>query len=402
MRRVLFVDDDQYVLDGLRDLLRGERAEWDMVFALGGRAALRELETGPFDVVVSDMRMPEIDGASLLRAVQERHPETVRIVLSGQTDIEGALQAVPVAHQFLAKPCDRDELRGAIARACLTQALLADSSVRGAAGGAESLPSAPSLYSRLVAASADPETTMDDIGSLVESDIAMCAKVLQLVNSAFFGLGRQISSARDAVVYLGMAPLRALVLSAGAFRAFTPAAHIEGFSVDALEAHSALVARVAAEMLPDRHESAEAFTAGVLHDVGTLILAVQRPDKLAAVIAAARDEGRPRHALEQEQLGVTHAEVGAYLLSLWRLPPIIVEAVEHHHAPRLRELAGLDPGAAVYIADRLVAEQEAAHADHRPCEPIDEEYLARLGVIDRLDGWRQVAASHVGAARVED
>jgi HD-like signal output (HDOD) protein/ActR/RegA family two-component response regulator len=399
MRRILFVDDDPHVLDGLRDLLRRERDEWDMVFALGGVAALGELEGQPFDVVVSDMRMPEVDGATLLRIVQERHPETVRIVLSGQTDIEAALRVVPVAHQFLAKPCERDELRGAIARACLSRALLTDAGVRRATGGAESLPSAPTLYSRLVEVSADPETTMDDIGALVESDIAMCAKVLQLVNSAFFGLGRRISSAREAVTYLGLAPLRALVLSAGAFRAFTPAHPIEGFSVEALEAHSSLVARTASAMLPSRHKAAEAFTAGMLHDVGKLILAMQRPDELATVIAAAHDEGRPLHILEHERLGVTHAEVGAYLLSLWRLPAPIVEAVAHHHTPYVREAAGLDPGAAVYIADRLVAEHEtAAHLHAGTREPVDEGYLAELGVLDRLDAWRQLAAERVGAA----
>ena len=143
MKRILFVDDEAHVLDGLRDLLRRQRHEWEMVFALGGDAALRELDAQPFDVVVSDMRMPDIDGATLLARVQERHPETVRIFLSGQTEPKAALRAVPVAHQFLAKPCDREQLRQAIDRACLSQALVADPAVRRAAGAAEMLPSAP-------------------------------------------------------------------------------------------------------------------------------------------------------------------------------------------------------------------------------------------------------------------
>jgi len=396
VKRILFVDDEQPILDGLRDLLRRQRGEWDMVFALGGAAALAELELGQFDVVISDMRMPDIDGAMVLRAVQERHPATVRIVLSGQTELEAALRVVPVAHQCLAKPCDPVELRKVIESACIARALMVDPGVRRAAGGAESLPSAPMLYSRLVAASEDPDVTMEDIGRLIESDVAMCAKVLQLVNSAFFGLGRSISSVREAVIYLGMAPLRSLVLSAGTFRAFSPAHPIEGFSVEELEAHAMLVARVAAEMLPGKQDSAEAFTAGMLHDVGTLMFAAQRPEELGRLLAAARDEGRPLHALEREHLGVTHAEVGAYLLSLWRLPPRIVEAVSHHHEPDRREPHGLDPGAAVYIADQLIGEQHADNAG----ETLDEAYIAELGVTDRLEEWRRFAAESVADAHV--
>jgi putative nucleotidyltransferase with HDIG domain len=247
-----------------------------------------------------------------------------------------------------------------------------------------------------VEASENPDVSMEDIGTLIESDVAMCAKVLQLVNSAFFGLGRSISSVREAVVYLGMAPLRSLVLSAGTFRAFLPAHPIEGFSVEALEARAMLVARVASEMLPGKQDSAEAFTAGMLHDVGTLMFAAQRPEELASLLAAARDEERPLYVLERERLGVTHAEVGAYLLSLWRLPPRIVDAVAHHHEPDRREPHGLDPGAAVYIADRLIAEQH----EERPIEALDEAYLAELGVAGRLDEWRRFAAAAVADAAI--
>ena len=394
MKRVLFVDDEPRVLDGLRDLLRRQRREWDMVFALGGEAALREIDAQPFDVVVTDMRMPDIDGAALLGHVQQRHPDTVRIVLSGQTELETALRAVPVAHQYLAKPCDRDELRRAVDRASLSHALLADESVRRAAGGAGGVPSAPALYTRLIEATTDQDTSIADIGELVESDIAMCAKVLQLVNSSFFGLGRRIASPREAVVYLGIGPLRALVLSAGAFRAFTPQRRIEGFSVEELEIHSARVARLAAELLPDRHQAEEAFTAGMLHDVGKLLLATHHPDILAQHLAAASEARRPLHVIEQQLTGVTHAEIGAYLLTLWGLPFPIVEAVAHHHAPDRLGDPTFDPLAAVHVADLLIGEQEQGGRDGPPVAPV-EDYLARLGLLDRGEAWRALAASHV-------
>jgi putative nucleotidyltransferase with HDIG domain len=243
---------------------------------------------------------------------------------------------------------------------------------------------------------------MDDIGALVESDIAMCAKVLQLVNSSFFGLGRRISSAREAVGYLGIAPLRALVVSAGAFRAFAPAGPIDGFSVDALETHSTLVARVAAALLTDRQQAAEAFTAGMLHDVGKLVLAAHQPDQLAALLARARELGQPLHSIEREYAGVTHAEVGAYLLTLWGLPHAIVEAVAHHHAPSRIESTGLDPVAAVHIANVLVAAQQHDGSTDPAPEPLDAAYLAGLGVTDRLDGWKTLVAEQVGDAERQE
>jgi putative nucleotidyltransferase with HDIG domain len=389
VRRVLFVDDEAHVLDGLRDLLRRQRREWEMVFALGGEAALREIDAQPFDVVVSDMRMPDIDGATLLGLVRARHPETVRIVLSGQTDLEATLRAVPVAHQFLAKPCDPDELRRAIERASLSQALLADEAVRRAATGAGEIPSAPSLYIRLVEATSTEDTSIAEIAALVESDIAMCAKVLQLVNSSFFGLGRRISSVREAVVYLGLGPLRALVLSAGAFRAFAPSRRIEGFSVDALEMHSGRVARLAGELVSDRHDAEQAFTAGMLHDVGKLLLATHRPDELSLLLAASRESGLPLHTLEHQRNGVTHAEIGAYLLTLWGLPHTIVDAVTHHHAPDRIGAGKLDAVAAVHVANLLVAEQDGSTS-----AAPDADHLVHLGG-DRLASWRARAARHV-------
>jgi HD-like signal output (HDOD) protein len=378
--RILFVDDEVHVLDGLRDLLRRQRRDWDMVMALGGAAALRELDAGaPFDVVVSDMRMPDIDGATLLEHVRDRSPETVRIVLSGQTELDAALSAVPVAHQFLAKPCDRDELVGAIERGLRTRAPLADASVRAAAGGAHRLPSAPALYTRLVEASADPDVTMSEIAALVEADIAMSAKVLQLVSSPFFGLGRKVTTARDAVAYLGLAPLQALVLSAGTFSQFAPT-ELPGFDIAGLEAHSARVARVAAALLPDKAASAEAFTAGMLHDVGILVRATRQPEAFADVLAESERSGRAIHDIEKERGEVTHAEIGGYLLGLWGLPQSIVAAVTGHHDPAQLELGRLDPAAAVYLANAALSGVE-----------VD---AAPLGAADRL-----AAAVHAAAER---
>jgi putative nucleotidyltransferase with HDIG domain len=368
-----------------------------MVYALGGRAALDELEGEPFDVVVSDVRMPEIDGATVLGAVRDRHPQTVRIALSGQTELEAALRTVPVAHQFLSKPCDYEQLRRTIERVCLSLGMLEDKTLSRAAGGAGALPSVPALYTALVEASADPSIPMDRIGELVESDVAMYAKVLQLVNSSFFGLGRHVSTAREAIVYLGIDVLRSLVLSAGAFRSFTPAQAIPGFSVERLETHSMLVARVASAMMPDKRTAAEAFTAGMLHDIGKLVLAEYQPEVLTSLLASAGETGRTLDEVEEAGHHVSHAEIGGYLLTLWGLPFRIVESTTYHHAPQRLDDAFLDVSPAVYIANALVSAEEAKLTG-APVTPLSDDYIGRLCVADRLPLWAGFAAEQFAAA----
>jgi DNA-binding NarL/FixJ family response regulator len=185
--RILFVDDEQSVLEGLRDLLRKERRRWDMVFVTGGEQALEELRRAPFDVVVSDMRMPEMDGAELLTRVREDYPRAARLVLSGQADRESVLRAMPVTQQFLAKPCDQAVLRATLARTCDLQSVLASDAIRAVVGSLERLPSVPRTYFELTEVAARSDTDAADIAAVVQRDTAMTAKVLQLANSAYFG-----------------------------------------------------------------------------------------------------------------------------------------------------------------------------------------------------------------------
>ncbi len=390
-RRLLFVDDQPEILDGLRDLLRRQRHEWDMTFVCGPHEAIAELERRSFDVVVSDMRMPGLDGAGLLAHVQERQPQAVRIVLSGHAELEAALRAVPVAHLFLAKPCDPDELRDVIGRACELQRMLSDDGLRRAATGPGGLPSAPAIYERLTRALAIPTTSLDEVAAILSTDVAMCAKVLQLVNSAFFGLGRRITSLTEAVAYLGLATIRTVALSASAFEIFTGAqGEHEAAALRRLQEHSTLVARIAARIVADPARSDGAFMAGMLHDIGKLVLAAHERDYLIEAIAHAASNGTSLHEAELALRGTTHAEIGAYLLGLWGLPFEVVEAVAlHHHAePRLTEPLGIL--GAVQAANLLAVE---LHPPER--EPTELRALAAVEA-DRLDRWRTVAREIAG------
>jgi HD-like signal output (HDOD) protein len=388
VNRILFVDDEQRILEGLRDLLRRRRREWEMEFALGAAAALTELERAQYDVVVSDMRMPGMDGASLLAEVQQRDPEAIRIVLSGQTDLQAAMRAIPVAHMFVVKPCDGDELQNVLTRSLALRDLLKDEQVRAAVTETGTLPSLPEKYVELTNALQDPDVGIDRVASIVEGDMGMCAKLLQLVNSSFFGLARRITSIREGVAYLGLDVVRMLVLSADVFLALERDPPIPGLDVELLQRHSLLTGRLASQFVTGPQLADGAFLAGVLHDVGKFILGTQQRDRFAPLVAEARATGEPLHVVESRAGWVTHAEVGAYLLGLWGLPYPVVEAVAHHHAPDRVAQQGVDVLAAVYVANSLLHEVEG----DEPTPPVDRDYLATLGATDRLDVWRDRAS----------
>src|SRR5688572_30352711 len=334
MKRILFVDDEPQILDGLRDLLRKQRKQWTMVFALGGEAALRELEKQPFDVVVSDMRMPGIDGATLLTRVKEQYPASARIILSGHAERDSIVRALPVAHQFLNKPCDATLLRVVVERACELQRLLQNENIRCLIGKLDKLPSVPHTYWELTRVASRPDVALEDLAAIVEQDPAMTVKVLQLVNSGYFGMPQRLSSVRQAVSYLGTDLLKALALSAHAFGTVGQG-KTQLFSLEALQRHALSTARMVKRMVPDPKLAGEPFTAALVHDIGRIVLAVGVPDVLDEALRQERNSGRPAHQVERELLGVCHAEVGAYLLGVWGLPLPIVEAVAYHHSPSM-------------------------------------------------------------------
>ena len=394
MRHVLFVDDEPRILEGLRRMLRAQHHEWEMAFAPGGEAALAMMEASPFDVIVSDMRMPEMDGATLLTRVRDLYPQVVRIVLSGHTELSTALRVVPVAHQFLAKPCDAGTLRVAVERACHLKGLLSDESIRRTVGALRDLPSLPRTYNALTEGLSDPDTSLQKLARIVEQDVGISAKILQLVNSAFFGIAHSITNIEHAVIYLGINTIRSLVLSLEIFRVFEPQTALPGFSLESLHAHARFAAHIAARLPVPRHLADITMAAGMLHDVGKLILAWKLPERLKKVLAQAAEERCPLYKVEEREYGLSHAEIGGYLLGLWGLPYILVEAVALHHGPNRVPHEYFDAVSAVHIANLLAHEFDPSSPEGtlgNDTEPSQVE-LAALGVGEDLAAWRAMAA----------
>lgn len=390
MKRILFVDDDPTILESLQRMLRPMRHEWAMHFANSGEEAIGILEREPFHVVVTDMRMPVMDGASLLACVRDRFPAMARIVLSGQTDREAAMRSVRVAHQHLHKPCEPQALKAAVARVCALTELLSNESLRQLVAGLQSIPSLPAVYEALRVAVERDSVTFAEIGDIVAQDPGLTAKLLQVVNSAFFGLPRQLASPHEAVRLLGMELVRSMVLGSAVFTSGDPRLArrfgIEGLWQFSLRS-SALAKRIAADLGLPRILQDFAQAGGLLHALGRVILAFGTPEAYAAALAEAQREHEPLFMAERAALGSSHAQVGAYLLGLWGLPPTVVEAVAFHPYPL--DCPHDSPGAvtAVHMAVALMAEEREGSVAF----PLSEPYLATLGLGDRLAAWRALA-----------
>lgn len=393
MMRVLFIDDDTHVLDGLRRALRSVRGIWDMHFVSSARQALEAFTAAPFDVVVSDMRMPEMDGADLLSEVMKRYPKTVRLILSGHADSAAIMKSVGVAHQFLNKPCSPELLQKTIERACNLKALIESEAVRTAVSGMGRLPTLPSVYRELVQLLQTNDATIDAVAKVIGKDIGMTARILQLVNSAFFGLPKSVSTVDRAVAYLGIETISSLVLAQGVFGSYeTSDGRIVEVEKTMLHAvRTATIAKaIARHERRDKQTIEHVFLAGMLHDVGTLVLAAEMPDKWSEFAARMAVPGTSASGTEREIFGVSHAFVGAYLLGLWALPNPIVEAVAYHEEPGTCAAGDWGPFGVVHAASCLATQLDCE--DVADVRGLDRDYLRRVSVLDRWRELREVAA----------
>ena len=390
-KRILFVDDELGVLQGLERMLFELTDDWDMHFVDSADKALTELSSSPFDVIVSDMRMPGMDGSTLLAHVHDEHPKVVRIILTGHSELEATLRAMPVAHSFLTKPCRPSTLEEVVRRSLELQSLLESDSLRNLVGSVAGLPVRPQVYTRLTEAIADPHIEMGAIARIVSADVALSAKVLHLTNSAFFGAKRKFVSIEQAVSYIGIRMLRKVVLSAEVFSAFSPKQSLGGLSLDAEQRHGLVCAGVARKLAADPETAEYAFLSGMLHDVGKLVLAMRAP-QLMRQLTRQRAVGHSFPPETEEQItGTSHGRLGAYLLGLWGLEHPVVEAVAFHHQPGVVKSSKFDLPSIVHVADALVHAIENERAGRGAELLVDRAHLEELGVLDKLEGWHASA-----------
>lgn len=396
MRRVVFVDDAPEILQHLRRAFAPMQSEWEMQFFSSATAALAAIRENPCDVVVSDMTMPGMDGAQFLTEVRKVAPQTIRLILSGDQSPVNYLRSASVAHRFLQKPVDLETLKATIAQAEALRAVLANPALRTLVSEIKALPSLPSIYQDLMQEMQAPQASLKKASRIVAKDLGMVTKILQLVNSAFFGLRTHVSDPEQAVALLGFDTIKSLVLSSQVFAQFDQT-RLPSFSLEELWRHAMLTGtwarRIAKDAGANQQVMDEAFTAALLHDVGVLVLVANKPDEYAQVLEQVRSKHIPDWAAEREVFGADHAHVGAYLLGIWGLGDGIVEAVAFHQHPGDYQGSGFRAVTAVHVGNAMAETQMRTSAGTGELVGLDQDYLTRENLLSSVPLWRELCAA---------
>jgi HD-like signal output (HDOD) protein len=362
--------------------------EWDMAFLESGEDALEKLQQEDFDIIVSDMLMPKMDGAELLEIVKERHPSVIRFILSGYSDNEMILRSLGPAHQFLAKPCTEADLKAAVVSTTNVRAVIQNKNLASLITHLKSIPSIPAIYNKLLKAVQNPDVSMKEIGAIISTDVGMTAKLLQIVNSSFFGIGSKVSEPAHAASLLGIETIKALVLIVHVFDQFD-LDQVPRYPYEQLSRHSMavgnLAARICRDEMVEESQIVDAMTIGVLHDLGVIILAANLPERYSTALKMKEKEKIPLVDAEMAVFRTSHAEVGAYLMGLWGLPDSFTEVVAFHHNPSRSMQKTFSSLTAVHVADSL----QYLHDNQLPFsfENFDEQYLQQIECFHKLERW---------------
>lgn len=394
MKRLLFVDDQPQVLRATRRMLMCVSDEWELGFANSGIEALRKLAEQTYDVVISDMKMPGMNGAQLLNEISWQHPSIIRIILSGYAENDLVFKTIGHAHQYLSKPISSEVLIETLQRALKLREVLNHEGLRAIVTSMNSLPSLPQAYDALMDALYAPDASLDKVGKTIANDIGMTVKIMQIVNSGFFGLPTHISDPVQATNLLGIEIIRALVVSVHVFSTFD-GFDKHAFSLSQFNRHSLLVGSLAKTIAEssnlDQAAVDDAFIAGLMHDIGKLVVAANLPATYSKNALYAAENGVTLAHGEHDLIDTTHAEIGAYLLGLWGFRDNIVEAVAYHHRPDACIATRMGPLTAVHVADALEKNFRSESGTLVHAE-INMAYLHNIGAADMLDTWREQCA----------
>ena len=357
---ILFVDDEINIIQGLKRMLYPFRKEWIMSFCNSGEEALQLLASNKFDVVVSDMRMPKIDGLSLFTKIKELYPNVVRIILSGYSEKESILNLPNVAHQFLSKPCDAVTLKESIERISRLRSFVNNEKILKLISGISNIPTLPDIYVKLQKEINSSTASVKGIGEIISKDVAMTTKILQLVNSAFFGVSQKITDPVYAVSFLGFETIKSLALYVKIFSSLSFNDYNKFFAERVFQ-HSYRVGELAKKIIRsetyDKSVLDTTFLGGLIHDIGKLIL-LQTPDYTEKIHKQMAANNCSFIEAEYELYETSHTEVGGYLLGLWGLPVSILEIAAFHHLPLKQDDVEASPMSAVHIANLLVNQEK--------------------------------------------
>jgi len=372
-------------------------ADWETITVDSVDQLLPVLEQSAANILVFPLGTNPSQGLDVLQKVVEKHPGIIRVVISGPLTPLQAARASELAHHALPIDCNPQDLVDDIYNSLHVTGLINKPVVRDYITSLKALPVLPDVYEQLNNCLSSDRSNAREIAKIIEQDPVMAAKIMQLVNSAYFGLSREINRIHEAVTILGVRMIRDLVLTSHLFESYPQTDDWKSFSFKQIHQRSMAVARAAQHIAraakADRHVQAQAFLAGLLHDFGILVLASHNPGEYHRVISKAALMEQPVYAIEKLELGVTHAEAGAYLLALWNLPPRVIEAVLFHHFPKANAAAGFTPLTAVHVADALLpAATSVVGCDMS--SRLSMSYIEQIGMEPELARWQLITAEY--------
>ena len=376
--KVMLVDDEHHALHFLKRSLLETDPFLKITLLTNGREALDHLITDYHDVLVTDFPLPGLDGVGLLEQVQKLCPSTIRIMVDASCDDTVMFRVLNVAHQVVQKPLDSQLLWTLICQTATLLPLVSDDSIRQTLGRLTQLPPTPKISRELSHLLLEPHCTVDEVVKLIGSEPSMTAKLLHLANSAFFARRGKTIELRQAVVRLGFNTIRNLMLSVEIFEPGSIIAKVLGRELESAQQSALRIAQMGERLARGTPIASDAFVAGLLADIGQVVLLLARGHEWRECRSEAHVSGRPLHELEQERFGASHAEVGAYLLGIWGLPFSLVEAVASHHRPDRLMAPLYSPAAVTAIAAALIESL-----------PIDDDWLIAMKAKTRVDVVRE-------------
>ncbi|WPX08342.1 HDOD domain-containing protein [Anaerocellum danielii] len=329
-KSILFVDDEVSILKALNRAFLDE--DYELYFAQSAEEALKIMEENYINLIIADMRMPNISGFELLKTVKQKYPGTIRIILSGYADENLVFRALQtnIAKLYILKPWDNERLKQIIKNIFELEDLMKAKKCLEIVNNIDYIPTLKNLYLKITKAIED-ELGIDNIISAIEEDPAISSKILQVANSAFYNL--KTASVKQAVVYLGLVNVRNIILNTTIFECLQ-----DGSSKSLLWQHANIANNVfyyLYDNIMKKRVHDSYASAGLLHGIGQLILLKTYPKKYIEYLSVIKEEKGPidHQKFELELFGISHPELGAVLLNWWDIPYPVVEAALFHHQP---------------------------------------------------------------------
>lgn len=396
-KTILFVDDEQQVLDGIRRMLYSKANEWQMTFVNSGKTALECLKNQAFDLVIADMRMPEMTGAELLQQIKEHYPNTARYILSGNSNQDMIMSNTAPADHFLAKPCQTEDLINAIYQGLKLEKRFDSQKTKSIVSNLTYLPRTPAIYTEFINVFSNPLGTPSTLADLLSNKTIMAEQILQILNSSFFEFHPPYTRLHQGARYLLHAGIQGITLMSEFFSDFS-AQEKANFNLLNIYQHSVLTGLMAGKILETMTEDPmlidRAIIAGMLHDIGITLLIRHDPVRYQKVLAGKpKNEGTLTH-LENLHFGCQHAEIGSHLIYLWDLAPSIIDAITYHHSPRFSASKTISPLTGVHIANALDLAFSDSKNNFVTQPELDPAYLSSVGLPPFDTRWITLYLNH--------